>query len=144
MECKHLKIILFSLSAITHNASADEKDLNLEPLAMANISCAAFYGTAQVVIKPEFTNKYASKFSTHYALSHQLSSSYGALAENLNKEAQRQAVDALSFKEKSQIVDFLSKNTIKCGAIEAQSADIIKNNPTLQNSIFNYTDTTNR
>ncbi|MGX0891177.1 hypothetical protein AB7M22_003185 [Pseudomonas sp. ADAK2 TE3594] len=132
MKLKQLKMVLISLSAITHNVSADQKGLNLEPLAMANTSCAAFYAAAQVLIKPEAKKEYESKFSTHYALSHQLSSSYETLAENLNKEIQRQATDASSLKEKAQIVDFLSKNLIKCSTIEIQSTAIIKNNTTYQ------------
>jgi len=132
MERKNLKIILISLSAITHNVSADQEGLNLEPLAMANTSCAAFYAAAQVLIKPEAKKEYESKLSTHYALSHQLSSSYETLTENLNKETQRQATDALSLKEKLQIVDFLTKNIIKCSVIETQSTAIIKNNTTYQ------------
>ncbi|WP_338523697.1 hypothetical protein NUH87_28910 [Pseudomonas batumici] len=132
MKRKYLKIILISLSAITHNVSADQKSLSLEPLAMANISCAAFYTAAQLVIKPKAKKEYESKSSTHYALSHQLSSSYETLAENLNKETQRQATDALSLKEQVQVVDFLTKNLIKCSVIEVQSTEIIKNNTTYQ------------
>ncbi|MGV8889309.1 MAG: hypothetical protein ACOH2P_14985 [Pseudomonas sp.] len=127
MKRKHLKIILFSLSIFTYNASADQKNLSLEPLAIANTNCAAFYAAAQVLIKPEAKKEYESKFTTHYALSHQLSSSYETLAKNLNEEIQHQATEALSLKEQAQAVDFLTKNSIKCSAIEVQSTAAIKN-----------------
>ncbi|MFT0474245.1 hypothetical protein ACMSI6_09920 [Pseudomonas antarctica] len=128
MQFKPLKILLISLSAMTHTVSADQKDLNLEPLAMANIRCAGFYTAALMVVKPEAKKAYESSFNTHYALSHQLSASYEALAENLNKEIQRHATEVSAFKEKAQVVDFLSKNFIKCSSIEAHSAALIKNN----------------
>ncbi|EJM58448.1 hypothetical protein [Pseudomonas sp. GM48] len=132
MKRKHLKIILISFFIVPYNASADQTGLSLEPLAMANINCAAFYAAAQVLIKPEAKKEYESKFSMHYALSHQLSSSYETLAKNLNKEIQRQATEALSLKEHTQAVNFLTKNSIKCSTIEIHSTAIIKNNTTSQ------------
>lgn len=132
MKHKHLKIILTSFFIVPYNASADQAGLSLESLAMANINCAAFYAAAQVLVKPEAKKEYESKFSMHYALSHQLSSSYETLSKNLNKEIQHQTTEALSLKEHAQAVNFLARNSIKCSAIEIQSAVIIKNNTASQ------------
>jgi hypothetical protein len=119
---------------VPYDASADQADLS-EPLSMANISCAAFYAAAQVVIKPEAKKEYESKFSIHYALSHQLGSSYEMLSNTLNKEIQRRAAEVLSLKERAQVVGFLSKNSIKCSAIEVQSAAIVKNSTANQEQV---------
>lgn len=132
MKHKYLKIIFISFFIVSYNASADQTGLDLEPLAMANINCAAFYAAAQLLVKPEAKKEYESKFSMHYALSHQLSPSYEELSKNLNKETQHQATEAVSLKEHRQIVNFLTKNSIKCSAIEMQSAAIIKNNTASQ------------
>jgi hypothetical protein len=137
MKRNHLKIILISFSIFSYNASADQADLSLEPLATANINCAAFYAATQVLIKPEAKREYESKFGTHYALSYKFSSSPETISIKLNKEIQRQAAEALSSKEQVQAVNFLTKNSIKCSAIEIQSTAIIKNNTSHQEKINN-------
>ena len=128
MNCKHLKIILISFFIVPYNTSADQAGLSLEPLAIANINCAAFYTAAQVLIKPEAKKEYESKSSIHHALSYRLSSSQETISSNLNNEIQRQATEALSLKEHAQAVKFLSDNSIKCSIIEINSNAIIKNN----------------
>ena len=132
MKRSYLKIILISFSMISYNASADQASLSLEPLATANINCAAFYAAAQVLIKPEAKKEYESKFGKHYALSYQLSSSPETISNKLNNEIQRQAAEALSLKAHTQALNFLTQNSIKCSTIEINSTGIIKNNAASQ------------
>jgi len=127
MNRKYLKIVLISFFIAPYNASADQAGLNLEPLAIANINCAAFYAAAQVLIKPEAKKEYELKSSIHHTLSYRFSSSQETISSNLSDEIQRQASEALSLKEHAQAVKFLSKNSIKCTTIEIHSNAIINN-----------------
>lgn len=137
MKCMYLKITLLSFFIAPYNVSADQTDMSLEPLAMANINCAAFYTAAQVLIKPEAKKEYESKSSLHYALSHRLSSSHETLSNNLNEEIQRKAIEALSLKEHAQAVNFLTENSLKCSTTEIHSTAVIKNNSANQEQANN-------
>ena len=128
MKRKYLKITLISFFIAPYNVSADQTDLGLEPLAVANINCAAFYTAAQVLIKPEAKKEYESKSSSHHALSYRFSSSQETISTNLNNEIQRQVIEAVSLKEQAQVINFLSENSIKCTTIEIHSNAILKNN----------------
>lgn len=127
MNRKYLNIILISFFMVTYNASADPKDLILEPLALANINCAAFYTAAQVMIKPEAKKEYESRSGMHYALSHRFTSSHGALSKQVNEEIQRLVIEGLSLKDHAQAVNFLSDNSIKCSVIEMNSTAVVTN-----------------
>ncbi|MDA7086400.1 hypothetical protein PH586_08415 [Pseudomonas sp. SA3-5] len=128
MNRKYLKITLISFLIAPFNVSANQTGFSPEPLAIANINCAAFYTAAQVLIKPEAKKEYESKSSIHHALSYRFSSSQENISNNLNSETQRQIIEAISLKEQAQAVKFLSENSIKCKTIEIHSNAILKNN----------------
>jgi hypothetical protein len=127
-----MKITLILFLCVSCNVLADQEPLNIEPLARANINCAAFYTAAQIIIRPEAKKEYESKMSAHYALSHQLSSSYELLAKILNSEIQKQAEKISSLKEREQAASYLSSNHIKCSTIEVNSAGVVQQNSAKQ------------
>jgi hypothetical protein len=127
LEGRSAKRIFIPLLIFTCSALADQPELDLEPLAMANINCAAFYAAAITLVNQDAKDEQGLKFSTHYALSHQLNSSHKDLAEIINTNIQRQAAEAASLKDYEQIVNYVSKNSIKCTAIEVNSAGIVRN-----------------
>lgn len=128
-----MKRALIPFLIISCQVSASQKTLSIEPLARANINCAAFYTAAQIVVKPDAKKEYESKMATHYSLSHQLSSSYELLAAKLNSETQRQATEIMSLKDRERVVNYISSNSIKCTTIEINSIGVVRQNSAKQN-----------
>ena len=120
---------------ISCNASANQKNLDLDPLAMANINCSAFYTAAQIIIDPEAKKEYESKASAHYLLSHQLSPSYERMANALNSEILRQASEIGSLKEREQVIDHITSNSLKCTTIKVNSDGVARQNSINLNTI---------
>lgn len=130
--CKMKRALILFL-IVSCQVSASQKTLSIEPLARANINCAAFYTAVQIIVKPEAKKEYESKMATHYSLSHQLSSSYELLVAALNSEAQRQAAEIMALKDRERVVNYISSNSIKCTAIEVNSIGVVRQNSVRQN-----------
>jgi len=106
--------------------SADQSALDLEPLAWANVNCAAFYAAAQMLVKPEAKKEQESKFNAHYSLSHQFTSAYERISKDLNAEIQREFAEAASLTEREQVSNYLSRSRIKCSVIEMNSVGVLR------------------
>ena len=127
-----MKRALFLYVIIAGQVAARQEPLSIEPLARANINCAAFYTAAQIIVKPEAKKEYESKMATHYSLSHQLTTSYELLAATLNSEIQRQATEVMSLKDRERVVNYISSNSIKCTTIEINSIGVMRQNSAKQ------------
>ncbi|MGR1216400.1 hypothetical protein ACUYGA_05975 [Metapseudomonas otitidis] len=125
---KCLKAGLIGSLIFACGASAGQEAAELEPLAMANIKCAAFYLAAQQLVKPEFKKEYEAKFGRHYEFIYKFTDSYEVLANALNDEMARQLIEAMSIKEQAQVVSFLSKGSVDCTVVEAISVSALENN----------------
>ena len=127
MQLKVSSIAIFIGLKFSCIVSAAPNDSDFEPLAIVNIKCAAFYGAAQLLIKPDAKKEYESKSSAHYVLASRFSSSYETVPKRIGEEVQLQAIEALSLKDHTKVANFLSANSIRCSSIELHSIAVINN-----------------
>lgn len=125
MKRNCLTAILVTVLMAACTASAASEEFNFEPLADAHINCMAFYSIAKLMVKPEAKKEYELKSGVHYSLSHRFSSSQAGMSEKTIEAFQRQAAEGLSLTDNAK-VRFISGNSVKCSALEAQSNAIIK------------------
>jgi hypothetical protein len=107
------------------SAPAISEEINFEPLVDAHIDCIAFYSIAKFMVIPEAQKEYELKSAVHYSMSHRFSSSQTGMSEKTNEAFQRRAAEGLSLAGDAK-VRFISDNSVKCSALEAQSNAIIK------------------